>query len=203
MERTLTAETKMPRPNLIFLDFDGVLNDPYWLIQTWPLRKRHYIKFEFDWYRLEILARICDRTDAKLVLSSSWNSRKGVKEYFESMGFEVVGRLGAHLDRGAAIKEWFNKHPEYGTANYAILDDEKSGYDEEQLKHLVFTGTYAIYGWAEDNIHLAPRHIGLNTHNIEEALRLLEVKNEQPLSKSKTAGSRNQIPQNGCLQIGE
>lgn len=159
--------------NLIFLDFDGVLNDPYWLIQTWPLRKRHHIKFEFDWSRLEILARICERTEAKLVLASSWNFRKGLKKYFESMGFEVVGQLGVHDDRGEAIKRWFKEHPEYGTANYAILDDEKSGYDEEQLKHLVFTGTYVIKQWTQDNIYLAPRHIGLNIHNIEEALKLL------------------------------
>lgn len=165
--------------NLIFLDFDGVLNDPYWLIKTWPLRKRRCTEFEFDWSRIEILACICDRTEAKLVLASSWSSRKGLKEYFESVGFEVIGRLEAHEDRGEAIKKWFSKHPEYATVNYVILDDEKSDYDEEQLDHLVFTGSYVIKQWTEDNIRIAPWHIGLNTHNIEEALKLLEVKNEQ------------------------
>lgn len=161
--------------NLIFLDFDGVLNDPYWLVNWWPLRREH-TKFEFDLSRLEILHRICDSTGAKLVLSSAWNFREGVKEYFEENGFEVVGRLGAHFDRGQTIKKWFSEHPEYKTANYVILDDEKSQYDEEQLKHLVFTGSCVIKGWTEDNLYLASRHIGLGTHSIEEALKILERK---------------------------
>lgn len=160
--------------NLIFLDFDGVLNDPYWLGKSWPLRRQRGIEFEFDFARLEILQRICDQTNAKLVLSSSWNYREGVKEYFESMGFEVAGRLGAHSDRGEAIKEWFGKHPECGTANYAILDDEKSDYDEDQLRHLVFTKNDFVKQWTLDNIHLAPLHIGLDKRHIEETLKLLK-----------------------------
>lgn len=165
------------KQNLIFLDFDGVLNDPYWLVSTWPLRKRRYIKFEFDLYRLEILHRICDQTDAKLVLASSWRYRPGVREYFESMGFKVVGLLGTHENRGEAIKEWFDKFPEYSEANWIILDDEKSDYDEEQLKHLVFTGTKVVERWTEENLMMANFLIGLDEQHIDEALKLLEVNN--------------------------
>lgn len=159
--------------NLIFLDFDGVLNDPYWLTRIWPLRKQRNFKFEFDMSRIEILACICDITNAKLVLSSSWNNRPGVKDYFESMGFTVAGQLGFYQERGDTIKKWLLAHPEYIGANYIIIDDEKADYDEEQLEHLVFTGSYVIKGWTEDNIHLAPLHVGLNRHDIYDSLKIL------------------------------
>lgn len=166
------SKIQMNKQGLIFLDFDGVLNDPYWLATVWPIRRKRNVKFEFDLSRLEILRRICDRTDAQLVLASSWSFRPGLVEYFESIGFKVAGLLRPHSNRGEAIKNFLG----YSTANWIILDDEKSDYDKEQLEHLVFTGTKVVDRWTKANLVMAKCLIGLDERHIDEALKLLETK---------------------------
>ncbi len=160
--------------NLIFLDFDGVLNDPYWLMNVWPRRRKCGARFEFDLNRIENLHKICDVTNALLVLSSSWNGRKGLKEYFTALGFRVAGRLGSHTNRGIAIKEWFDKHPCYQDTNYIIIDDEKSDYDETQLKHLIYTRVYPAEFFNGKRISSSQVSIGLSEACAKDALNLLE-----------------------------
>ena len=74
---------------IIFLDIDGVLNDIYDMISNinisrkiynnvYPNRnyelEKKYISINFSFEKLQILKKIIQITDAKIVLSSSWRS---------------------------------------------------------------------------------------------------------------------------------
>lgn len=122
--------------NVLFLDFDGVLNSTWWLIEgnkeTTPFK-------EFDPERVKILRKIVDKTGAKVVLTSSWRFREGVCEFFERCGIEIydcVKDLGKG-NRGEEIQDWLDNHDFW--ANYLILDDECSDLTPEQLRHTLIT----------------------------------------------------------------
>jgi hypothetical protein len=141
---------------VVFLDFDGVITTP---ASKWNISKE----------LLRRVKRICDETDAKLVISSSWQhghsakewleegicirSYKGwIKKFFTDYTYDVTGRRsweGSH-SRGAEIKAWMVQHPE--VENYVIIDDEDDMLDE-QLFH--FVGTDWVFGIQEREVTLA------------------------------------------------
>lgn len=173
------------KKKLIFLDFDGVLNDPYYLCF---LRDKQDEWGEIDEKRLKILKDICNKTGAELVLSSSWNMRKGVKEFFERNGFKVTGSLGWYQNRGETICKWIFDHCDEWLEDdniqgmqYAILDDEKSTYFQEGLnlsldKHLFFTGSNVFTFWTKDSIKCAPEEIGLDQKIADKVIEYLNRK---------------------------
>lgn len=171
----------------IFLDFDGVLNDPYWIIKHHYLRYKRSQGLEFDLRRVEYLARIVDYTGAKLVLSSSWNMRDGVKEFFQQLGFEVAGQLGNYSNRGQAIDSW---QAENNVRNcpYIIIDDEWSDYDPQQREHLVYTGDTHVMGGMVHNFSLSEKKIGLDEIHVHWAIRLLKGDIENYINNNLTIG---------------
>jgi len=122
---------------IIFLDIDGVLATPEYLkAGMWALNPK----------KQELLAKIIDETDAKIVLSSSWRwaTLEKTKEHMESEGFLFLDKLigitiRAHqyidreskihlsIPRGVEIKQWIdtNIHSENGK-NW---DKKKIGVD--------------------------------------------------------------------------
>ena len=55
---------------VLFLDFDGVITTP---ASKWNISKELLMRVK----------RICDKTDAKLVISSSWQHGHSAKEWLE------------------------------------------------------------------------------------------------------------------------
>lgn len=130
----------------IFLDFDGVIS----VLEThWELSECHMHKVK----------EILDKTEAKIVISSSWRrdtverTLEKIKERCDRRGndygginFEfllnkdtVVGvtkRLGCG-SRGLEIKDWLSEHPEVD--KYIILDDDTFDILPEQKEHLIHT----------------------------------------------------------------
>jgi hypothetical protein len=139
--------------NVVFLDVDGVLNsersflaggarvkqytldnpdDPYWLKIT---------RCTIDPVAIDLVNRICDKCDAKLVISST--HRKHFKDaddklalmqdYFYKLGLRrnlVIGWTESlHTIRGIEIQEWLERHPEVN--NYVILDDSSDMLPEQ------------------------------------------------------------------------
>ena len=122
---------------IIFLDIDGVLATPDYIKDgMWALNPK----------KQELLAKIIDETDAKIVLSSSWRwaTLEKTKEHMESKGFLFIDKLigvtirayqyidresKIHLSipRGVEIKQWIdtNIHSENGK-NW---DKKKIGVD--------------------------------------------------------------------------
>ena len=78
---------------VIFLDFDGVITSPD-------------TKWKIDMRKINIINDICDKTDTKIVVSSTW--RMGCR-----------GNVSAFHER---LKQYFIKH------NY--LDDVKDTFDK-------------------------------------------------------------------------
>jgi hypothetical protein len=111
---------------VIFLDIDGVLNCK----RTPNPRKLPYV---IDPVLLERLLRLLDRSDAKVVLSSTWR--------YDPAGLFSARRLGVPFidvlpdmpgqPRRDEILAWLVAHPD--TNRFAVVDDEDDELDELPL----------------------------------------------------------------------
>lgn len=132
---------------IIFLDFDGV-------ISTYEKR------WTFDMKKLELLKEIVDKTDAKIVVSSSWKlgftevddfikcfynkpRNKDLKnvtifDWFANSIYDITDNKGPW--RGYEIQRWIDKHNEE-IESYVILDDD-SDFNDNQLFNFVQTDGY-------------------------------------------------------------
>lgn len=102
---------------IIFLDVDGVLNS---------VQDRFSWTIESDKH-LILLACIVRRTNAKIVVSSSWRNcslldtlKKRLNDFSMSV-FDVTG-YNKNGIRGLEIKEWLDNHNDI--ESFVILDDE-------------------------------------------------------------------------------
>ena len=134
---------------VIFLDFDGVITT-------------YNSKWKIDMNKIKIINDICDKTNAKIVVTSSWrighrgdvlafngyltqyiiehNYLDNVQDTFDKFIGNIVGMtesIGGW--RGDEIKLYMNEHPE--VENYVILDDDSDMCDY-QLFNFVQTDTY-------------------------------------------------------------
>lgn len=114
---------------VVFLDFDGVLNSAEYD------RRKRYGDPSLDRSRMPLLRELIEKTDAKIVLSTSWRvywdadptlcDEVGgdMAAFFAEYGLLIADktpRLGA-LKRPEEIQSWLERHPE--ADRYAILDD--------------------------------------------------------------------------------
>ena len=132
---------------IIFLDFDGVIST--------------YEKgWRFDVEKIELLKEIVDKTDAKIVVTSSWKRgftevdnfiksfydkprNKDLKkvtifDWFAKSIYDITDNNGSW--RGDEIQRWIDKHNEE-IESYVILDDD-SDFRDNQLFNFVQTDTY-------------------------------------------------------------
>lgn len=150
---------------VIFLDFDGVLNNTYYLTR---FKRQGKYDFELDPENMYKLFEIVDNTHAKIVLISSWRFTSGIKEFFKKYNLEIYDILPRSEDnyRPDEIYQWLVTHK---VENYLILDDESSGYSKEQMSHAIITKEcYSIemrmqYPWYE----------GLQDKHIKWAIQML------------------------------
>lgn len=134
---------------ILFLDFDGVITT-------------YLSKWKIDMDKVKIINKICDKTDAKIVVASSWRiGYRGVvhtfqeylKQYFTKNQYldhfkdifdKFINNIVGMTDsigtcRGNEIKFYMNEHPEI--ENYVIIDDDSDMFDY-QLFNFVQTDTY-------------------------------------------------------------
>jgi hypothetical protein len=111
---------------ILFLDVDGVLNcASYFKTRKMP---RDYQPRDMDPYRVLLVHRICEKTGAKVVVSSSWRlSEEALGQVKQAVEPHYIGKTPRHDhfdDRHAEIREWleWKEHPEI--ERYAILDDD-------------------------------------------------------------------------------
>ncbi len=140
---------------IIFLDMDGVINFRYsrgWLLDRW----------ESD--LVERINKITDKTNAKIVLSSTWrksfNNLDECQEKLDSMGFkvEVIGMTPVlpkiDIERGDEIQSFINM-VDFEIEKFIIIDDEADMC--HLLKYLVRTDY----------------EVGITDENVEEAIKRL------------------------------
>jgi hypothetical protein len=162
----------------LFLDVDGVLNCAYT-----SDRCGKYIGI--DDRKVELLRKIIDATDAKIVLSSTW--RLGYTRYGESLeghrqylneklakqGLSIYSQtddLSIHgKNRGQEIDDWLSKHD---VDEWVVLDDEYF-YDfsfYNIMPHWVQTDYYSPSGGlTEEDVQIAIRILnGENAYDVEK-----------------------------------
>jgi hypothetical protein len=140
---------------IIFLDIDGVLNAIDFQMDSTdepPL---------IDRSRLVILKEIIEKSDAKVVLSSSWK-----KAWFPKCKFDILFResgiivhditpsIGRKRDE---ISAWLNEHPE--TKSFAIIDDAEGGWGE-LLPYVVITDPLNTKGLEPEHINKVLQLLG-------------------------------------------
>lgn len=150
--------------NIIFLDIDGVLNcQDYYSSDRYNRENSTYPLSEIDPFRIKMLNEIIEKTNAKIVISSSWRHGRTIEEMRNIMN--EVGFKGEIIDftptcrcgmckRGNEIHKWIEDNKEllgkhyHQFKSYVIIDDDSD----------------MLY-WQKDNFFLCDSFSGL-TPNI-------------------------------------
>ena len=114
---------------ILFLDCDGVLNSYSWVIPSADNED------DLDPRAMALLNEIIEKSDAKVVIHSTWRKSHTVDELrtiFERNGFkgQILGTTpvmyevsGQQVARGVHIQAWLDLHERFGITSFAILDD--------------------------------------------------------------------------------
>lgn len=148
---------------VVFLDIDGVLNSSEWFLRRKKEGREVAPCKELDRSAVLLLNEIVSKTDAKIVISSSWRlafDLEFIISVLEKHGFngEVLGRTPHRttfpVHRGNEIQDWLDGHPE--VTEFCIIDD-----DQDMLEHQMSNFVHTT--WAK----------GLQPEHVEKAIRIL------------------------------
>ncbi len=147
--------------NVIFLDFDGVLNSRY-TKEKW----KGWAGLENQ--KLKLLKDLVDNTKSIIVLTTSWRiqwdfraSQKPESDLgnyiyrkFKENGLIIRSKTESLGGRGKEITAWLNKYPH---GNWVVLDDDYFEDFEEYgiISHLVKTDFDK--GLIEENVKMAKK----------------------------------------------
>lgn len=147
---------------VIFLDIDGVLNHEHYYVNRSESDSMPYPLSEFDIESVNRLNNITDKTNAKIVISSSWRFTNGIYNILKKVGVtgEIIGitkyitkpsdkGYDIHVKRGEEIQEFLDNNP--FITNYVILDDD-SDMLTSQLDN--FVNTSYMYGLNDECMEL-------------------------------------------------
>lgn len=149
---------------VIFLDFDGVLNSRQYLV------KNNNSGVAIDNTRLDLIRKIVFKTDAKIVLSTSWREHwniipwmcdetgKQINKLFDEFGLYIYDKtLSLEHNRYDEITDWLKEHP--NIKNYVVIDDEP--FEQGVLRdHFVLTSSFKN---------------GLDEDDVEKAINILNI----------------------------
>lgn len=118
---------------IIFLDFDGVLNSISWYKRR--EKKKHATRLEFKLHEfdpecIELLNKLCQDINAKVVISSTWriDGLDACRNYLSLSGgtFEVIDITGQSQSRhrGLEIEKWLTDNKPNDFLEYVIIDDD-------------------------------------------------------------------------------
>lgn len=123
--------------NVLFLDYDGVVNNIVWddegkrATYGWPSDNKVN-----DFQAVQWVAKLCSEYNFKIVVSSSWRRRNNYIDCLYNGGLpksiEVIGRTGNKLTRSHEIVDWLIT-TEYDVQNFIILDDDSFDFERQQI----------------------------------------------------------------------
>ena len=151
--------------NVIFLDVDGVLN----CVET---KNKCNGLLGIDGMKVKRLKEIVDKTDSKIVLTSTWKigwdedndkchyDAKYLNNKLSEQGLFIYDKtIDNGSNRGEGIYDWIMSHE---TENWVVFDDELfDDFDCVIKTHLVKTNFYNPKG-------------GLQQQHIDKALKILK-----------------------------
>ena len=136
---------------VIFLDIDGVLNSVDWAKRNASKDKVGFMSM-FDRHAGQIdpdalwrLIKIVNKTDAKIVISSTWRLLHSISEIdsiFQDLGWlggaPIIGRTPSlnNAPRGLEIHTWLQDNPH--VSKFIIIDDDSDMLDD-QMDNFVHT----------------------------------------------------------------
>lgn len=184
---------------VIFLDVDGVLNgwNKHWEAIYWLDSHSKYIgkfirKYMLDIIdiygihkkKVRILSKICKKTNAVCVMSSSWRGayfsknkkyetdRLGkLKRLVKKYHIEIIDKTGTvsypedyYMERTLEIKQWLEDHKDE-VDSFVILDDENvKGLEKYLVKTSDKVGEFSNHNYE-----------GLNRHHIKEVINKFKI----------------------------
>lgn len=134
--------------NIIFLDFDGVMDTAYYDLYLTKHGMAENDKFGvvFDPDCVRNLGRIIERTGADIVVSSSWKDFMSLVDFHEMWKYrnlpgKVIGLTpNVAGKRGTQIDAWLQEH---NVDNYVIIDDlDADNFTSSQIPHLFVVNPY-------------------------------------------------------------
>lgn len=149
---------------VIFLDYDGVVNNLVFIRPNGEPTFNYYDrkslfkpfkifgKYFFlrdrkvnDKQAIGWLNLICKKFNAKVVVTSTWRTRKDYDKCLYRAGFkgEVIGRtdwLSITKGRGLEIQKWLDDHKDLKIEDFIILDDDADMC--HLMDHLIQTNSY-------------------------------------------------------------
>lgn len=138
--------------NILFLDYDGVVNTPIWdrMGNHCSYANPFHNKVN-NFQAVQWVSEFCQKYDYSIVVTSTWRSGKNYKQCLINgglrKGIKILGktkRLDNHC-RGDEILLYINEHPE--VENFIILDDDS---DMGDLKnHLIKCNSYVGFTLVE------------------------------------------------------
>ena len=132
---------------VLFLDVDGVLNT----------HRGGYLSLNKK--RIKLLQMVVDKTDCKIVLSSTWRksdyAMRKLKRHLGYRKMEIYSMtIVLNILRGYEIDEWLSKNR---VEKYAIVDE-----NDEMLK---YQQPYFV---------LTNPNVGLTIHDVDKLIKILE-----------------------------
>jgi len=141
--------------NILFLDFDGVLNSHSGSLYLFEIGRGGGIT-HLDPTLLEFLNETVVRSNCKIVVSSTWRKTLSVKELRKCLvddGFKypemVIDKTKVIGDRDIEILEWL-KNTELDVETFVVVDDEISDLRKVE-ENLVKTNI--LWGLTRENVN--------------------------------------------------
>lgn len=156
--------------NVLFLDYDGVVNIPMWSEhKTRGWARRFNMPYDNKVNHLEAVqwvSEFCEKYNYDIVVTSTWRLEANYKECLINAGLRdgiqilgctpILKELSAQ--RGEEISLWLDEHPE--VKNYLIFDDESDM--TVHMERLIKVDN--LIGFTEKDYHFAVTlHNMLNT----------------------------------------
>ncbi len=156
---------------VIFLDFDGVLNS-----EKWRRNPDLYLSSFIEPAKMDLLKQIVSKTDAKIVLTSSWRKfwqfnkkytdkiGEYIDEIFESSGLNIYSKTSDidFFERDKEIDFWFRDNYRLKIESFCVLDDVEQLYKNNKF--------------IKDHLILTNQDEGLSENDVSKAINMLNQK---------------------------
>jgi hypothetical protein len=159
---------------IIFLDFDGVLNHEAFYNKRHEIGRDKYPPYplcEIDPDSIRTLNFIIERTEAKVVISSTWRHGRTIEELqnilkYHGFNGEIIDITPSFKDdhslRGNEILYWIKKNKELIGKQY-----------HEYENYLIFDDDSDMLYWQKDNFIQIDRWVGLTMMDAYNAIKIL------------------------------
>ena len=144
----------MEKQNVVFLDYDGVVNTPMWELRNGQWKCRHNHDFDGkvnNTQAVQWVSEFCQQYGYDIVVTSTWRLNPDYAAFLIQAGLrrgiEILDRTPSLFGRprGDEITQYLKENPDI--TGYLIFDDDADM--GPHLDHLVQCNPYIGFGYAE------------------------------------------------------